>query len=184
GNIKATLNLTNEVDRGASTFDASDNALPTVGIASGPGGTHSSEAFTMDANGRFSTIGFGLGTGTKRFDIEGFFVPGRGLLLRYIESAIESSGGASSSIVFYCGPAAGQTFVNPNTGQALDPQPTGSFVCGFVQQGSAGAGTRVSDLARQNVGVAQMFSTIEAQTDTVISGPDGFGQGIVWGAPQ
>ncbi|NNC55773.1 MAG: hypothetical protein HKO07_08645, partial [Pseudomonadales bacterium] len=184
GDIKATLNLTSEAGRGVSTFDASDNALPTVGTIGGPGGTHNSEVFTMDANGRFSTIGFGSGTATKRFDIEGFYVPGRGLLLRYVESAIESSGGASSSIVFYCGPAAGQTFVNPNTGAEVMPQPTGNFVCGFVEQGSAGSGTRVSDLARVGAPNPQILSVIEGQTDTVISGPDGFGQGIVWGAPQ
>ena len=183
GEIKANLSLNGEGDRDASVFSAAGDALPAVTVLAGPGGSHQSESFTMASNGRFGPIGFGLGTATKPFDIEGFFVPGKGLLLRYVESAIKSTGGASSSVQFACGDPSVLTFVNPNTQIPLPTQPTNNPSCGFVIQGSAGNGERLSDLGRAAVDTPQLFTEVEGLAETVLTG-DGFAQGIVWGIPS
>ena len=75
------------------------------------------------------------------------------------------------------------TFVNPNTQIPLPTQPTNNPSCGFVIQGSAGNGERLSDLGRAAVDTPQLFTEVEGLAETVLTG-DGFAQGIVWGIPS
>jgi hypothetical protein len=186
GNVTAAMSLAGDT-RDRALFDAEDDALPSMDTESSPL-SGSSNAFVIDpATGRFGPVTWGSGTGLKQFELEGFLVEGKGLLLRYVESALYESGGAGGGgLSFWCGtvpddlPTGFIEFVDPTTGDAVDPQPTSGYVCGFIQVGAAASRSKVS--ADAIISSPQVYTTLEGSGATFVE--DSFGQGIVWGIPQ
>ena len=209
--------LTAEIDysgtsRDNAAFDSGDAALPLVGSGTAPTDSIVSNPITMDSNGRIDRITFGAGAGADPADMEGFYIPGRGLLLRYVETNFTVEAGIGDT-TFFAGwvddnpntdensvppvpdpdptfpfdQALGvdevRVFVDPNSGIPLADQPTTEFHVGFVFVGVLGNTERISDIARDN-----SSADFNALTDPTVPGVglggDGFGQGIVWGIPQ
>jgi len=182
GNITANLQYGSST-RASANYAAGNASLPAIAAGANPTSPGNSQPFMIDANGRIPRVVFGAGTGQRVAEFEGFYVPGKGLLLRYIETNFsETDAGGGSSVEAYCGPTAGVTFVDPNSGIPLVPQPSSSFACGFIQVGVSGDKDKLAQLARDDAGNAQLFSVVAA-SPLILTG-DGFGQGIVWGIPQ
>ena len=163
-----------------STFDEANEALPTV--ASVPdSGVLASDSFSMDANGRLSPITFA----NSNLELEGFFIPGRGLLLRVIDTPSQVSSGASTladgdTYSFVCGPASDYDFVDPYTdAPAAGDDDSLTFMCGFVLAGAAITSESLSSVARADAGVVQAFSALGTVEDF-----DNMAQGVLFGIAE
>ena len=193
GSIKATLNFGGS-SISTSDYSELDTVLPNVSIAARNTQQSSDEvnrAVTI-TNGQLGRIEMGSyipGDETPlSVELEGFFVKGKGLLLRFIETPIAAVGGGAGpeTTNFYCGDPAAVKFVqlNPNGAPPTEivPQPTNNPSCGFIIVGDSGALTKVSERARNDVGNEQLYSDILSEAETSFSDDkSGFAQGIVWG---
>ncbi len=223
GNITASINLGGAATT-TSTIDGGDAALPTTAAGAPLSGVFASLPFTMDANGRFSLIEFG----GSNIELEGFFVPGKGVFLRYIDglnAAVSGGGGGPAGPgLEFCSPngtppdcldtggtpgfialadppfngATPQVCVGPGTpgnctlrdvtdGDVLVVAlSNGQIVVGVWTSLGGGGGstdTKLSQLARDNTGVGQVFTTIAGQANTTLEG-DSVTQGILFGTPS
>ena len=195
GSIKATLNFGGS-SISTSDYSELDTVLPNVSIAARNTQQSSDEvnrAVTI-TNGQLGRIEMGSyipGDETPlSVELEGFFVKGKGLLLRFIETPIAAVGGGAGPATtnFYCGDPAAVEFVqlNPNGAPptVIDPQPTNNPSCGFIIVGDSGALTKVSERARNDVGNEQLYSDILSEAGaSFFEDKSGFAQGIVWGIP-
>ncbi|NNL11803.1 MAG: hypothetical protein HKO84_08565, partial [Pseudomonadales bacterium] len=202
GDLVANLQYSSST-RSSAAFDAGDAALPVVGAGTNPQSPGFSLPVTVDGSGRISRVEFGTGAQQKRAEFEGFFVPGKGLLLRYAETNFTDQGAGGQTLEFFVGdlpsglptgncdslndpdPSVLPKFVDPATLIPLSTQPPcpGPVTAGFLLSGTAGNLNKISDLAVDDPGVAQDFNVLTTPADTNLLG-DGFGQGIVWGIPQ
>ncbi|MDG2078978.1 MAG: thrombospondin type 3 repeat-containing protein [Pseudomonadales bacterium] len=195
GSIKATLNFGGS-SISTSDYSEPDTLLPNVSIAARNTQQSSDEvnrAVTI-TNGQLGRIEMGSyipGDETPlSVELEGFFVKGKGLLLRFIETPIAAVGGGAGPATtnFYCGDPAAVEFVqlNPNGAPptVIVPQPTNNPSCGFIIVGDSGALTKVSERARNDVGNEQLYSDILSEAGaSFFEDKSGFAQGIVWGIP-
>ena len=196
GSIRATLNFGGS-SISTSDYSEPDTVLPTVVIAARNTQQSSDEVnrpvtITNGQLGRIEMGSYISGDETPlSVELEGFFVKGKGLLLRFIETPIAAVGGGAGPATtnFYCGDPAAVEFVqlNPNGAPptVIDPQPTNNPSCGFIIVGDSGALTKVSERARNDVGNDQLYSDILNEAGTsFFDDKSGFAQGIVWGIPS
>lgn len=198
GSVSVTLELSG-AQGAVMNYDQADGQLPSV--ANGPLGSAVNQLLDPAnpdviggvtlTGGRFTApIEFGTSVSPGSIELEGFFVPGKGLLLRYVDTVISAVGAGSggTSIGFACGDPADLDFVDA-TGALINPQPAdGTVACGLVLLGNAGSLKKVTDRARDDAGNAQSLDVIDAEMpggdETTFFNGTGFGQGIVWGIPQ
>ena len=196
GSIKATLNFGGS-SISTSDYSEPDTVLPTVAIAArnaqqSSDGVNRPVTITNGQLGRIDMGSYISGDETPlSVELEGFFVKGKGLLLRFIETPIAAVGGGAGPATtnFYCGDPAAVKFVqlNPNGAPPteIDPQPTNNPSCGFIIVGDSGALTKVSERARNDLGNDQLYSDILNEAGTsFLDDQSGFAQGIVWGIPS
>jgi len=196
GSIKATLNFGGS-SISTSDYSEPDTVLPTVAIAArnaqqSSDGVNRPVTITNGQLGRIDMGSYISGDETPlSVELEGFFVKGKGLLLRFIETPIAAVGGGAGPATtnFYCGDPAAVEFVqlNPNGAPptVIDPQPTNNPSCGFIIVGDSGALTKVSERARNDLGNDQLYSDILNEAGTsFLDDQSGFAQGIVWGIPS
>ncbi|MDA7855744.1 thrombospondin type 3 repeat-containing protein [Pseudomonadales bacterium] len=196
GSIKATLNFGGS-SISTSDYSEPDTVLPTVAIAArnaqqSSDGVNRPVTITNGQLGRIDMGSYISGDETPlSVELEGFFVKGKGLLLRFIETPIAAVGGGAGPATtnFYCGDPAAVKFVqlNPNGAPptVIDPQPTNNPSCGFIIVGDSGALTKVSERARNDLGNDQLYSDILNEAGTsFLDDQSGFAQGIVWGIPS